>query len=44
MWQIYSLPNTEAFMIAHYFKKNDKSIVYIGKDEREITNICLKLN
>ena len=38
------LPNTEAFMIAHYFKKNEKSIVYIGKDEREITNICLKLN
>ena len=34
---------TEAFIIFEIFKNNENSIVYIGKDDREITNIYNKL-
>jgi len=35
--------NTEAFIISKIFKKSENSIVYIGKDDREVTNIYNKL-
>ncbi len=34
----------EPFYIFDYFKKNNTSILYIGKDEREISSIQKKLN
>ncbi len=35
--------NAEAFVIARYFEKNSNSILYIGKDDREIKKIFYKL-
>ena len=31
--------NCEAFILANYFKTNNETILYIGKDDREISNI-----
>ena len=38
------IEKTEAFIISEIFNKNKNSIVYIGKDEREIINIKNKLS
>ena len=37
------IEKTEAFIIAEIFNKSENSIVYIGKDDREIININKKL-
>ena len=37
------LHKVEPFFIADYFKSNKVSILYIGKDDREITNVKNKL-
>ena len=37
------IENTDAFIISEIFNQKDNSIVYIGKDEREIINIKKKL-
>ncbi len=37
------IDKTEAFIISEIFHKSDKSLVYIGKDDREIINIKNKL-
>jgi len=37
------IDKTEAFIISEIFHKNDTSLVYIGKDDREIINIKNKL-
>ena len=37
------IDKTEAFLISEIFHKSDTSLVYIGKDEREIINIKNKL-
>ena len=37
------IDKTEAFIIADTFNKADSSLVYIGKDDREIINIKNKL-
>ena len=33
------IDKTEAFIISEIFHKSDTSLVYIGKDDREIINI-----
>ena len=33
------IDKTEAFIISEIFHKSDRSLVYIGKDDREIINI-----
>ena len=33
------IENTEAFIISEKFKESENSIVYIGKDDREIVNL-----
>ena len=33
------IDKTEAFIISEIFHKSDSSLVYIGKDDREIINI-----
>ena len=38
------IDKTEAFIISEIFHKSDISLVYIGKDEREILNIKNKLS
>jgi len=38
------IDKTEAFIISEIFNKNDSSLVYIGKDDREIINIKKKLS
>ena len=38
------IDNTQAFIISELFQKSDNSLLYIGKDEREIINIKKKLN
>ena len=38
------IEKTEAFIIAEIFQNNKNSVVYIGKDEREIINIKKKLS
>ena len=35
--------NCEAFILANYFKTNNETILYIGKDDREISNIYNRL-
>ena len=37
------IEKTEAFIISEIFQKNEKSQIYIGKDDREIINIKNKL-
>ena len=37
------IDKTEAFIISEIFHKSDTSLVYIGKDDREIINIKNKL-
>ena len=37
------IDKTEAFIISEIFHKGDTSLVYIGKDDREIINIKNKL-
>ena len=37
------IENTESFLISEIFNQEEKSIIYIGKDEREIINIKKKL-
>ena len=37
------IEKTEAFIISETFKVSDNSIVYIGKNDREIINIYNKL-
>ena len=37
------IEKTEAFIISEIFHKSDRSLVYIGKDDREIINIKNKL-
>ena len=37
------IDKSEAFIISEFFQKNKNSIIYIGKDEREIINIKKKL-
>ena len=37
------IDKTEAFIISEIFHKSDRSLVYIGKDDREIINIKNKL-
>ena len=36
------IEKTEAFIISEIFSKSESSIIYIGKDEREIINIKKK--
>ena len=38
------IDKSEAFIISEFFQKNKNSIIYIGKDEREIINIKKKLS
>jgi transcription-repair coupling factor (superfamily II helicase) len=38
------IDKTEAFIISEIFNKNDSSLVYIGKDDREIISIKKKLS
>ena len=38
------IDKTEAFIISEIFNNSDNSIVYIGKDDREIINIKKKLS
>ena len=37
------IEQTEAFIISEIFKKNENSLFYIGKNDREIINIYNKL-
>ena len=37
------LENTEAFIISEFFKNSSDTIVYIGKNDREVLNIYNKL-
>ena len=37
------IDKTEAFIISDIFNKSNRSLVYIGKDDREIINIKNKL-
>ena len=37
------IEKTEAFIISEIFEKSENSIIYIGKDDREVINIYNKL-
>ena len=38
-----SIHNVEPFFISHFYQSSNKSVLYIGKDEREISSMEEKI-